>query len=212
MAAEFKFVFVAIGQGDFCMVRCPDGKIVVIDCGRTSQGLGQTTWVDETAILLRDGSWAGGNNNKVDALILTHPDADHYNQVVNLFNKIEWVGDLYLPSREITLSKPVVNALSIDKIYISNAYSDDSPLGHYRQNALHTNISGGLFNVQAITEVTINSSTNAQNYSKLWSTRPFDNLTSRTPINGKRLDVLGGDDGQHRLESQHHCRKCAQEL
>ena len=31
--AEFKFVFVSMGQGDCCMVRCPDGRVVVVDCG-----------------------------------------------------------------------------------------------------------------------------------------------------------------------------------
>ena len=45
MPAEFKFYFNGVGQGDCCFVRCPDGKVVVVDCGRSTDAwTGEKPW------------------------------------------------------------------------------------------------------------------------------------------------------------------------
>jgi beta-lactamase superfamily II metal-dependent hydrolase len=198
MPATFTFVFVAMGQGDCCMVRCPDGKVVVVDCGSTSNKWGNPHWIDEAAMLLRDASWAGGNGNKVDALILTHSDADHHNKVVQFFGAITWDGDVTLPSNGTVLKKPKIGKIDIGAIYLSDAYAANSPLGNYTGGNLNNEIAAGSFSTTDIYEVTINSKTDTENSYRRWtSADSFAAAVDPVPadahqIAGKRLTILSG--------------------
>jgi beta-lactamase superfamily II metal-dependent hydrolase len=192
MAATFTFVFVAMGQGDCCMVRCPDGKIVVVDCGRSRNEMGDPGWVIEAMMLLRDASWAGGNSDKIDALILTHPDIDHYNRVLVFFGEARWKGEIKLPSRGEVLKNPRFRKINVDAIYLSYAYTDNSPLGKYTGTALHSNIIAGHFRTRRVYEVTINSETDSDNIYRQW----VDNDSFKAPtsgqIAGKKMTILNG--------------------
>lgn len=198
MAATFTFVFVAMGQGDCCMVRCPDGKVVVVDCGSTSNKWGDPNWINEASMLLRDATWAGGNGNKVDALILTHSDADHHNKVVQFFGAIEWKGSVRMPSTGAVLTDPKVGKVNIDKVYLSDAYAAGSPLGNYTGGNLNNNIMGGTFATTDVYEVTINSKTDAENSFRRWTNADgfkapvVPNPAGAHQIAGKKLTVLSG--------------------
>ena len=53
--AKFTFVFVEMGQGDCTLVKCPDGKIVVVDCGFTAN-----PWGDPNALMMGGMVMVGG--------------------------------------------------------------------------------------------------------------------------------------------------------
>lgn len=129
--AEFRFYFVDMGQGDCTIIRSPTGHVYVVDCGSvgelnagTFNGAGNTM-----------RAWSGGAPVTV---ILTHPDRDHYNQLLGLLYR--------------GLGGNNVNA---DHIYFSLANGPASPLGHYSQTALAANL--GFIGNPPLTEVTINA-------------------------------------------------------
>ena len=81
---QFDIINFYMGQGDCSMIRCPDGKIVMIDCGSTSDFPDENLQVVMDQV--RHTDWAG-NNMCIDALILTHSDADHHNKVVSVLGE-----------------------------------------------------------------------------------------------------------------------------
>ena len=110
LAAEFTFVFVGIGQGDCCLVKCPNGKIIMVDCGSSndSQSLGES-W--EAISLLRTPQWCGGKKNKLEALILTHPDQDHYNWATTFLQYHMRDSDVTLPDGTVIASDKLLRDL-----------------------------------------------------------------------------------------------------
>lgn len=149
MAATFTFCFVAIGQGDCCLVLCPDNRVVVVDCGMTSNH-GDVKWTAAAKATLR--GWAAANGDRVAALILTHPDKDHHNKVVEYFT--------YTRPQETLASGRVITfptrRIGIDEVYISNAYRDDGPLAYYTEGGLNNAIYNLRHRTGYIHDVTIN--------------------------------------------------------
>lgn len=89
-AAELEVHFVYVGQGDQSIVKTPDGKNILIDSGSTRDGD-----VNEARRYLQH---ALGPSGKVDVLVVTHPDADHYNYLPDVLtgitvDKVLYVGD-----------------------------------------------------------------------------------------------------------------------
>lgn len=80
----FQFLFFSMGQGDCCVVTCPDGKHVMIDCGSKNEE-SDSSW-HNIAEMLRSRDVLGLNDStkQIDALILTHPDKDHISKVSEL--------------------------------------------------------------------------------------------------------------------------------
>ena len=68
---------VPVGQGDCTIIQCPNGNIVVFDCGSSG---GNRLTANETA------SWLGNAIDRVVAILISHPDRDHYNYLP----KIQW--------------------------------------------------------------------------------------------------------------------------
>lgn len=128
--SKLQMRFVNMGQGDFCMIKCPDNRVVVVDCGSMAHLDPQIFEKAQKRLRL----WTKGNS--VHALILTHPDRDHYNKVTRLF-----------------LEPPAVN---IDTIYFSKRYDDYSPLGCYKEEGLNNAVYSKLFGTPILREVTIN--------------------------------------------------------
>jgi competence protein ComEC len=63
--------FIAVGQGDSTLIRCPGGEHILVDCGSSAD-------IDAPAV--RDYLLAHLEPDPViDLLIVTHPDVDHYN-------------------------------------------------------------------------------------------------------------------------------------
>lgn len=143
--AEFRFYFVDMGQGDCTIIRSPAGHVYVVDCGSVAD-LNGNTFTDAGDTMR---AWSGGAPVTV---ILTHPDQDHYNQLIYLLYR--GFGG---------------NNVAADSIYFSVSNGAASPLGHYTQTALSANL--GLIGNPPLTEVTINANsqqsqtwTNANGY------------------------------------------------
>ncbi|VVB72241.1 Uncharacterised protein [uncultured archaeon] len=131
--SKLQMRFVNMGQGDFCMIKCPDDKVVVVDCGSMAHLDPQ---IFETA-QKRLRAWTKGKS--VHALILTHPDRDHYSEVPRLF-----------------LTHP---AVKIETIFFSRLYDINSPLGHYTIGGLNNAVYSKHFGTPVLREITINEST-----------------------------------------------------
>ena len=59
-----------VGQGDCTIIQCPNGNIVVFDCGSSG---GNRMTADEVA------GWLGSDIDRVVAILVTHANRDHYN-------------------------------------------------------------------------------------------------------------------------------------
>ena len=130
----FQFMFVNMGQGDCAIVKCPNNKVVMVDCGSAS-GLMQEAFDQGQETL---NAWLGGQ--PLEAMIFTHPDKDHYNQTTRM------------------VVNPSTNTfIPISNLYFSMALSDASPLGSYSQNDVAAHFYAGSFGHTTFREVTINS-------------------------------------------------------
>ncbi len=93
-APENSVTFLDVGQGDCILVRTASGENFLFDCGSSSRsGVGKY-------LLIPYLKYEGIRN--IDAVFLSHPDADHVNGAVELFemggeNNIT-VGQLLLPA------------------------------------------------------------------------------------------------------------------
>jgi len=173
----FDIICFYMGQGDCSLIRCPDGKIVMIDCGSKSDF--QVDFVKIVMDQVRDPDWAG-RRMRIDALILTHKDIDHYNQV-------GWVlGDTIINKRKY-------KKLKIDKIYFSWAYKDHSPLGRYKGNGLNRVVYDGFFKTSELYEVTICSEDDDENFYKKWTSNDsFKDVVAEVPIAGRKYTLFNG--------------------
>ena len=70
----FKAHFIDVGQGDAILLEFGDGKTVMIDAGSTSSGLADCR--TETLAYL-----GNAGVDKIEYVIVTHPDTDHYNML-----------------------------------------------------------------------------------------------------------------------------------
>ena len=96
----FYVSFIDVGQGDSALINLPNGKKIMIDCGsRMDFATGSIKSFLQKAKV-----------DKIDYLILTHPDEDHVGGALSLINDIS-VGQLFVPlvySRELF---PVYNSV-----------------------------------------------------------------------------------------------------
>lgn len=94
---ELQVIFMDAGQGDCTLVLFPDGQTNwLIDCGSIKNG--QVVIPQILEVLARELQPRG---NKIDCLILTHPDQDHYNLLniidqigTNIINEVVYGGEL----------------------------------------------------------------------------------------------------------------------
>ncbi|MFV1985514.1 MAG: MBL fold metallo-hydrolase [Thiohalomonadales bacterium] len=66
--------FFNVGQGDSALIVCPNGHNILIDAGSTS-GVKADVIRNQLLNALKD------QNRQIHTLIITHPDADHYNRL-----------------------------------------------------------------------------------------------------------------------------------
>ena len=164
---EMNFAFIDMGQGDCTIISCPDNKVVVVDCG--SAGYLPADSFEEARKLVRD--WADGGSVRV---ILTHPDRDHYNQIL-----------------ELLAGKEPVDVLNI---HFSLAVSDTSPLGNYTESGVNNGMH--LLGNPDLYELTLNATTHqrkgwqngVKNYKKLWKTEDVPE-TGLVLLEGKNWSI-----------------------
>lgn len=80
-----------VGQGDCTIMQCPNGDIIVVDCG--SQGGNRKFSVADVKHYLGDLS------QRMVTVIITHADSDHYNYIDLIFNdeaSADRVQDVYI--------------------------------------------------------------------------------------------------------------------
>lgn len=68
MAEELKIYFLNVGQGDTTFIELPDKKIMMVDFHHDPNGIHLINFLKD---------FTKNNKNKIDYLIITHPDGDH---------------------------------------------------------------------------------------------------------------------------------------
>ena len=84
---SLRCTFLAVGHGTCVVIEMPDGRVLVYDAGR--MGLPQTG-----GRLVSSYLWHRGIHH-VDALVISHADADHYNAVPDLLERFS-VGTVFV--------------------------------------------------------------------------------------------------------------------
>lgn len=164
----FSVFYFYVAQGDCMFVKCPGGETVMVDCG-SSKG-----WTDGDVQVIKDQSRPYLNGNRLDFLILTHCDRDHYNLVEEV-----WKG------------------LEIGTVLFSGAYANDSPLGNYSLKNINNFFYQGKPKTTNIYEVTIRRSEldedESERFYKRWNCKDqFKNLQQTAPIVQDALKILSG--------------------
>jgi beta-lactamase superfamily II metal-dependent hydrolase len=80
-AAQVELHFIYVGQGDCTLIKTDDDRKILVDCGST--GGGDVDEVREYVLAQL------GGNPELDVLVITHPDADHYNLVEAVLEGVE---------------------------------------------------------------------------------------------------------------------------
>lgn len=78
-AGNLVIMFMYIGTGDCIIIKTPKGKTIVVDCGQRKQPPDRTKYAKEISDRLSCEMFLGKQKN-LYALILTHPDQDHYKE------------------------------------------------------------------------------------------------------------------------------------
>jgi beta-lactamase superfamily II metal-dependent hydrolase len=80
---KLHIAFIQVGQGDCIVVSTPAARVLVFDCGSTGTD-GEAGFTQRVRSALRGPKFLRGAPT-IDALILTHPDRDHYNKLEDMF-------------------------------------------------------------------------------------------------------------------------------
>ncbi len=143
MSENFRLIYYDVGQGDCILVVCPDDRLVMIDCG-SSKGL---TFDEKIDIAVDIRKFTNRNKGKLDALILTHPDKDHYNLVVQLLFKSSYIEK----GTEYTL-----DTVTFEDVYFSETIvQGNEPMWNYGVAAIGANIKACNFKTQNLHHIII---------------------------------------------------------
>lgn len=75
-AKQMKVHFINVGQGDSILIQSPNGKNMLIDGGKKSEGDKVVSFIKSKGI------------TKLDYVVATHPDADHIGGLISVLNSI----------------------------------------------------------------------------------------------------------------------------
>lgn len=92
----------SVGHGNATVVETPDGQVLLFDAGALNRG-------ERTADLICRFLWTRGHR-RINAIIISHPDSDHYNAVSSLLDRIP-VGQLIITSEFVQSAAPEVQAV-----------------------------------------------------------------------------------------------------
>jgi beta-lactamase superfamily II metal-dependent hydrolase len=93
---KLHIVFIQMGQGDCAMITTPEGKSILVDCGTTATEEASDAIYNARIRDIICGPKFMKNKNKLDMLILTHPDRDHYAKIKAILEGIvEEIGVFY---------------------------------------------------------------------------------------------------------------------
>ena len=78
---QLHIAFIQMGQGDCTIISTPAGTSILIDCGSTAtEAAAEQDYYGRVQRTIYGPKFLAGYN-KIDILILTHPDQDHYNML-----------------------------------------------------------------------------------------------------------------------------------
>ncbi|WP_455676057.1 ComEC/Rec2 family competence protein [Pradoshia sp.] len=107
---NLKVHFINVGQGDSALIQTPNGKNYLIDGGKKGQGKVVTAYLKKNGV------------KKLDAVIATHPDADHIGGLITVINSFK-VSAVYAPKVSHTSQtyKDFLKAVKSKKLTIKTA-------------------------------------------------------------------------------------------
>ncbi|MFK3978812.1 ComEC/Rec2 family competence protein [Micromonospora sp. NPDC050397] len=82
----FYATFLRSGQGDCIVFKTPGGKVVLIDCGSTTFDAASGKAHDQFIWNSLDVAWYLGGSDRIDIMVFTHPDGDHYNRLASVLD------------------------------------------------------------------------------------------------------------------------------
>lgn len=85
---DFQIHAITVGQGDSTLIKFPNNQTMLIDAGEREQGQHVTNYVSEFLKQER--------LEKLDYLVLTHPDSDHIGGAIEVLSNLE-VGTVFRP-------------------------------------------------------------------------------------------------------------------
>ena len=174
---KFEFMFVSMGQGECTLIRCPDGRVGMIDCGSKAYSGDDVSAAEKKRVMSEIGQglcnqidqWTGNytypdiqpsitNKNVLDFLILTHCDGDHYNKIVEFIPTTITIRNVYFSDGP--------NSVGPDSKYskISEPYSVKKPksfrsMNKYlgtKKDKLGSRIMDRRWDTEEVIEVVIN--------------------------------------------------------
>ena len=77
--------FFDVGQGDATLIRLPDNKVLLFDTGASNKNNKEKLLLNLKAV-----------GNKIDYLILSHPDKEHYGNTIDIINNCT-IKNAYIP-------------------------------------------------------------------------------------------------------------------
>ena len=83
--AELTIQFLDVGQGDGIFIQFPSGPTMLVDLGSTKN---KKITSNDVLAYFRKYTIFGRPNQKLDYLILTHGDRDHFNMVGEFIEKL----------------------------------------------------------------------------------------------------------------------------
>src|SRR4051812_21109811 len=110
IAMPFTIRVLDMEQGDCTLIRCPNGDLVMVECGSKSGFTDDRRITAQMAVR----EWTKNNLGAIDALILTHPDRDHYSEVGNILGEYTWLSDVQVGNKTIKACK--FDAIDVLKI------------------------------------------------------------------------------------------------
>jgi len=95
LGQQLEIHFINVGQGDSTLIVCPNGHRILVDAGSSAGA-------DVPTIQTYFQSHLGTNTPRLDTLVITHADRDHYNLLDDLLPGVT-VGNIYRcePSAEV---------------------------------------------------------------------------------------------------------------
>lgn len=182
-AEEIRITFLFMGQGDCVLISCPDGKRILVDCGSTG-GLSDTAWLRAHMMLRSDDGVA--KRGGLDALILTHPDLDHCNQIAGMLlgAKIEAT-----TLDGVKVEAQTTATIPVNDVYFSFGSKDvNSPLAAYAKSGASDTIYNRL-GVKRLHLVLLNATASGV---RTWNWGATDKPYADTPLNTGVLEVAWG--------------------
>jgi beta-lactamase superfamily II metal-dependent hydrolase len=174
---NFDVMYVDMGQGDCTIIKCPDGSVVMIDCG----SVGGLDLVIDSFNKAQETLFAWLGVKSLSAVILTHPDQDHYNRLGKM---------LYNEATE--------SYIDVENIYFSLALRNESPLGRYTEGAVNNLVYGRHLGEPELVEVTLNRDTRQIKTWNATADRTSYRVATTTPLGDvKSYEILHGGAGDN---------------